>query len=320
MINSCKLRWRCAVDHKPSCVCVQDRLPTVHTHTPFFGSHATPGHTNRPTDAISFAGISWPGLIRAVITCAETEVVKSKKGPDANLVKLFRAVAASATRPNRPPTAATRVAGRMFAHTVSRMSEFGLASEVGEAYSRALSSMLASPYLPPLCSAADFAELVRMLCLEAKVLLATAVADGQVSTQFAGASRSVSTTSEITKVLQRLEALLRAVPATLPHTAAQQLLEWFAELFPALAGMHGQHALAHAAVTALSSYFLQHGVQVYASVHTVLPFPSRQPLQESTSGLPSKRCMQPWSAALIAAVALRRPSHLFKYKSVLYIS
>lgn len=159
----------------------------------------------------------------------------------------------------------------MFAHTVSRLSEFGLSSEVGDAYSRALSSMLPSPHLPPLCSAPDFAELVGMLCREVNVLLATAAADGQISTQFAGASRSVSTTSEITKALQRLEAVLRAVPATLPATRAQLLLEFFAALFPAIAGMHGQHALAHAAVTALSSFFLQHGVQVYASLQPVSP-------------------------------------------------
>lgn len=206
-----------------------------------------------------------------MITCSDSEVVQSKKGPDANLIKLFRAVAASATRPNRPPTAATRVAGRMFAHTVSRLTEFGLSSEVGDAYSRALSSMLSSPHLPPLCSAPDFAELIGMLCREVNVLLATAASDGQISTQFAGASRSVSTTSEITKVLQRLEAVLRTVPATLPATRAQLLLEFFAELFPAISGMHGQHALAHAAVTALSSLFLQQGVQAYASMHTVRP-------------------------------------------------
>eukprot|EP00892_Ulva_mutabilis_P002521 jgi/Ulvmu1/1226/UM109_0024.1 len=211
--------------------------------------------------------ISWPGLIRAVITCSETEVVHSKKGPDATVIKLFRAVTASATRPTRPPTAATRVSGRMFAHIVSRLADFGLSSEVGDAYGRALSSLLSSPHLPPLCSASSFAALVRMFCTEIRVLLATAAADGHVSTQFAGAARSVSTTSEITKLLQRLEALLRAVPATLEHTRAQELLQFFCELFPALAGMHGHHALAHAAVTALSAFFLQQGVSVYAHAH-----------------------------------------------------
>lgn len=206
-----------------------------------------------------------------MITCSEAEVVQSKKGPDANIIKLFRAVTASATRPNRPPTAATRVGGRMFAHIVSRLSEFGLSSEVGDAYSRALASLLSSPQLPPLCSARDFAELVHMLCCETRALLATAAEDGHISTQFAGASRSVSTTSEITKALQRLEALLRAVPATLEHTRAQHLLEFFSALFPALAGMHGHHALAHAAVTALSSFLLQQGNALYAHAHEVLP-------------------------------------------------
>lgn len=139
----------------------------------------------------------------------------------------------------------------------------------GDAYSRALSSLLSAPHLPPLCAASDYATLVVIYTSAIQDLSASGEETLQIATQLAaGGSRTVATTSELTKRVQLLEALLR-VPATLEYSAMEALVSFFEDFFRGLAGKHGEHALAKAAIGCLVNFFTFVGPDAYAQMPRV---------------------------------------------------
>jgi hypothetical protein len=142
----------------------------------------------------------------------------------------------------------------------------------GDAYTRALTSMLAAHHLLPLCAASDYAILIAICTSAIQELLASVDETLQIATQLAaGGSRTVATTSELTKRVQLLEGLLR-VPATLEYSAMEALVSFFEDMFRGLAGKHGEHALAKAAVVCLVNFFTFVGVDAYSLMPRVRSF------------------------------------------------
>lgn len=134
---------------------------------------------------------------------------------------------------------------------------------------RALSSLLAAPHLTALCAAPDFATLVTIYTSAIQDLLASDDETLQIATQrAAGGTRTVATTSELSKRVQLLEGLLR-VPATLEFAAIEALVEFFEDFFRGLAGKHGEHALAKAAVGCLANLFTHVGPDAYSQMPRV---------------------------------------------------
>jgi hypothetical protein len=159
----------------------------------------------------------------------------------------------------------------MYAHYKSLQAQVVREGGAGDMYTRALSSLLAAPHLPPLCAASDYATLIFIFTTAIQELLDSDDETLQVATQLAARGhRSVATTSELTKRIQLLEGLLR-VPATLEYSSMEALVSFFEDLFRGLAGKHGEHALAMGAVGCLVNFFTFVGADAYSLMPRVRP-------------------------------------------------